>query len=74
MNFEVYLFACLLLQYDEDFRSLDYTDQYETARASYKGFYKSPLRKQNKVLEECMIEYIESKFSIDEDLDLDELD
>jgi hypothetical protein len=74
MNYEVYLFACLLLQYDEEFRDQDYPEQYELAKAIYKGFYKSPLRKQNKPLEECMIDYIETRLSLEEDLDIDDLD
>ena len=74
MNLEVYVFTCLLKEFDDDYESLTYEEQYETIHQYYKDYAKSEEAKNSSDLTKGMIEYLENKYIIldnNESLDLD---
>lgn len=72
MNLEVYTFICLLKEYDEDFNSLSYQEQYDASHKYYKEFLSSKQSKESSDLITAILYYLEDKYSLDGSLDLDE--
>lgn len=74
MNLEVYTFCCLLQDYDEEFDSLSYQEQYDCAHKYYKEFLASKQSKESSDLVTAILYYLEDKYKVDDSLDLDNID
>ena len=77
MNLEVYTFSCLLKEFDEDYASLTYQEQYSSIGSYYKDYAKSEEAKDSSDLVKGIVNYLENKcFDTDMfdsfDLDLDQ--
>jgi len=62
MNYNEYLFSCLLKIYDKEFEQMEYDLQYERIAQRYLGFSQSKFNVDTKGEYECMIEYLEDKY------------
>ena len=62
MNYNEYLFSCLLKIYDKTFAELEYDLQFEKIAQRYLGFTQSKFDVDTKGEYECMIEYLEDKY------------
>jgi hypothetical protein len=62
MNYNEYLFSCLLKIYDKTFAELEYDLQFERIAQRYLGFTQSKFDVDTKGEYECMIEYLEDKY------------
>ena len=62
MNYNEYLFSCLLKIYDKEFEQMEYDLQYEKIAQRYLGFTQSKFDVDTKGEYECMIEYLEDKY------------
>lgn len=75
MNLDVYIFSCILKEYDEDFDSLSHQDQYDSVTKLYRQFQNSIHYKNKTNLDQAIIDYLEEKHSYknisNDDLDLD---
>jgi hypothetical protein len=77
MGYDEYLFSCLLKEYDEDFASLPYDEQFDNLPRLYKEFEKSPFNEREESLYACIERYLldkEANQNDEMDLDDDELD
>ena len=63
MNYNEYLFSCLLKIYDKQFAELEYDLQYEKIAQRYLGFTQSRFNVDTKGEYDCMIEYLEDKYT-----------
>ena len=64
MNYQVYLFSCLLKKYDKEFEEMEYDLQFEEAPFRYADFEKSSFNVSEKGEYDCMVEYLENKYII----------
>jgi hypothetical protein len=62
MNYDTYLFSCLLKEYNEGFRELPYDEQYDLINGFYEEFEDSPFNDVNKGLYECLVNYFNDKY------------
>lgn len=62
MNYNVYLFSCLLKIYDKEFNELEYDLQFQRVPKLYEDFFESDFNNENKSEYDCMIEYLEDKY------------
>ena len=62
MNYNEYLFSCLLKIYDKEFEQMEYDLQYERIAQRYLGFTQSKFYPNIKSEYDCMIEYLEDKY------------
>ena len=62
MNYNEYLFSCLLKIYDKEFEELEYDLQYEKVAQLYLGFTQSKFNDDAKPKYECIVEYLEDKY------------
>lgn len=62
MNYNEYLFSCLLKIYDKEFEQMEYDLQYERIAQRYIGFTQSKFDVDTKGVYECIIEYLEDKY------------
>ena len=58
MNYQQYLFACLLKEVSSTFAALPYDEQYEAAIEQYKYFEASKYNNPSTGLYECLTKYI----------------
>jgi hypothetical protein len=72
MIYDTYLFACLLKEYDDDFNNEPYDLQYDMVPGLFKEFEKTKFNDKNKSLYDCIVEYLEHKYSEDDRLDVDD--
>ena len=63
MNYNEYLFSCLLKKYDKEFEQMEYDLQYERIAQRYLGFTQSRFNVDTKGEYECIIEYLEDKYT-----------
>lgn len=63
MNYQVYLFSCLLKKYDKEFEEMEYDLQYDEAPLVYADFVKSSFNVSEKGEYDCMVEYLENKYT-----------
>ena len=63
MNYNEYLFSCLLKIYDKEFEQMEYDLQYERIAQRYLGFTQSKFNVDTKGEYECIIEYLEDKYT-----------
>ena len=64
MNYNEYLFSCLLKIYDKEFEQMEYDLQYEKLAQRYLGFTQSRFNVNTKGEYECIIEYLEDKYTM----------
>ena len=62
MNYNEYLFSCLLKIYDKNFAELEYDLQYEKVAELYLEFTQSKFDDDAKPEYECIVEYLEDKY------------
>lgn len=58
MNYNQYLFSCLLKLSSTEFEQLPYDEQYDFAKEEFKRFSKSDYNNPEKSLYECISNYI----------------
>jgi hypothetical protein len=58
MEYRVYLFACLLREFSNEFNSQPYDEQYDLAAPQFKAFEASEYNDANKGLYECIENYL----------------
>ena len=63
MNYDLYLFSCLIKFYDADFDEESYDFQYDILPTLYEGFEKSRFNVDTKSAYDCMTEYLTEKYS-----------
>lgn len=61
MNYNYYLFSCLLKIYDKEFEQLEYDLQYQRIPKLYEAFAMSKFNDTNKSEYDCIIEYLKDK-------------
>lgn len=62
MNYQVYLFSCLLKKYDKEFEEMEYDLQYDEAPLVYADFHKSSFNVSEKGEYDCMVAYLDNKY------------
>ena len=63
MNYDLYLFSCLIKFYDADFDEESYDYQYDVLPTLYEVFENSRFNVDTKSAYDCMTEYLKDKFS-----------
>jgi hypothetical protein len=58
MNYDVYLFTCLLREFSSEFNNRPYDEQYDLAAQQFKIFQASEYNDTNKGLYECIENYL----------------
>ena len=71
MIYDTYLFSCLLKEYDDAFANEPYDLQYDMVTGMFKEFERTKFNDKNKSLYDCIIEYLEDKYSEDDRLDVE---
>jgi hypothetical protein len=64
MNYNVYLFVCLLKLYDKEFNELEYDLQFQRAPKLYDEFFASKFNDTKKGEYDCIIAYLKDKYPI----------
>ena len=64
MNYNVYLFICLLKLYDKEFNELEYDLQFQNAPKLYEDFFRSSFNDTNKGEYDCIIAYLKDKYPL----------
>ena len=62
MNYNEYLFSCLLKIYDKEFNQMEYDLQFEEAPLRYADFEKSSFNVDTKGEYECILDYLKNKY------------
>jgi hypothetical protein len=63
MNYDLYLFSCLIKFYDADFEEEPYDYQYDVLPTLYEDFENSKFNVDTKGAYECITEYLKAKYS-----------
>lgn len=58
MNYNQYLFSCLLKLYNTDYEQLPYDEQYDVGKEAYKRFTRTTYNDLEKPLYECIVNYL----------------
>lgn len=58
MNYNQYLFSCLLKLYNTEYEQLPYDEQYDVVKEAYKRFTKSAYNNPEKPMYECIVDYL----------------
>jgi hypothetical protein len=61
MNYDSYLFTCLLKEFDKDYKNRPYDEQYDIGMTLYKEFEKSAYNDPSKGVYECIIKYLNAR-------------
>ena len=64
MNYNVYLFICLLKLYDKEFNELEYDLQFQDAPKLYDDFFASDFNDTNKGEYDCIVAYLKDKYPL----------
>jgi hypothetical protein len=64
MNYNVYLFICLLKLYDKEFNELEYDLQFQNAPKLYEDFFKSSFNDVKQSEYDCILAYLKDKFPL----------
>ncbi len=64
MNYNVYLFICLLKLYDKEFNELEYDLQFQNAPKLYEDFFRSSFNDTNKGEYDCILAYLKDKYPL----------
>lgn len=62
MDYDMYLFSCLLKLFDKDFDEQPYDYQYDILSEKYTEFEQSNFNDVNKSAYECIINFLKNKF------------
>lgn len=62
MNYNVYLFSCLMKLFDMEFEQLEYDLQYEKAIEEYVKYELSGFNDKNKSEYDCIVNYLKHKY------------
>ena len=62
MNYNVYLFSCLLKIYDKEFNELEYDLQFQRAPKLYEVFFASDFNNENQSEYDCIVAYLKDKY------------
>ena len=62
MNYNVYLFSCLLKIYDKEFNELEYDLQFQRAPKLYEDFFSSDFNNENQSEYDCIVAYLKDKY------------
>ena len=62
MNYNQYLFSCLMKLFDSDFEQMEYDIQFDVAIAEYEEFENSKYNDVNRPEYECIVEYLTDKY------------
>ena len=62
MNYNQYLYSCLLKLYDKGFEELEYDLQFELLPTLYEAFEESVYNDPNEGEYSCMINYLTNKY------------
>lgn len=62
MNYDLYLFSCLLKLYDKEFEVLEYDYQFEELPSRFTEFLVSPFNRDTKGLYDCITDYLVNKY------------
>ena len=62
MNYNEYLFSCLLKDYDNEFNQMEYDLQFEESPLRYADFEKSSFNVNTKGEYECILDYLTNKY------------
>lgn len=62
MDYDMYLFSCLLKLFDKDFDKQVYDQQYHLLSEKYTEFEQSIFNDVNKSTYECIINFLKNKF------------
>jgi hypothetical protein len=57
MNYDIFLFSCLLRHYNTEYENLAYDTQYDLAHILWESFAESPYNDSNRGLYECLVDY-----------------
>jgi len=63
MDYDLYLFSCLIKFYDADFEEEPYDFQYDVLPTLYEDFENSRFNVDTKSAYDCMTEYLKDKYS-----------
>ena len=63
MNYDLYLFSCLLKEYDKEFAEKPYDEQYDLINGMYNEFENSGYDDRNIGLYECLTNYFDNKYN-----------
>lgn len=58
MNYNIYLFSCLMKLFDKEFEQMEYDLQYEKAIKEYAKFEDSTFKDVNKSEYDCIVTYL----------------
>jgi hypothetical protein len=64
MNYNVYLFICLLKLYDKEFNELEYDLQFQDAPKLYDDFFASDFNDTNESEYDCIVAYLKDKYPL----------
>lgn len=64
MNYNVYLFICLLKLYDKEFNELEYDLQFQNAPKLYEDFFRSSFNDVKQSEYDCILAYLKDKFPL----------
>lgn len=62
MNYNVYLFSCLMKLFDKEFEQLEYDLQFEKAIKEYAKFEDSIFNYANKSEYDCIVNYLKNTY------------
>lgn len=62
MNYDLYLFSCLLKEYDEHFHTRPYDEQYEVLPKMFEQFQASIYNDKYSGLYECIEQYLRATY------------
>jgi len=64
INYNLYLFSCLLKLYDKEFNELEYDRQFEQLDQLYDDFFKTDFNVGDKSEYECILAYLKDKYPL----------
>lgn len=62
MDYNQYLFSCLLKLFDKEFEQMEYDIQFDVAIGEYEIFENSNYNDVNRPEYECIVEYLTDKY------------
>lgn len=62
MNYNQYLFSCLMKLFDKEFEQMEYDIQFDVAIAEYEIFENSKYNDVNRPEYECIVDYLNDKY------------
>lgn len=63
MNYDIYLFSCLVKLYDDNFRLQPYDVQFDVVDMYYHHFEISEFNNEDDSLHDCIVKYLQHHFN-----------